>query len=100
MSLPIVNDPVETAVRRLLDSDLPALPVGDAKGRYVTSTCSVFMCSTRRRRILARRRSRRNSRTLAHGSREAITFLFATKNRWRPDHRLPRWRRPAGAGLA
>ena len=29
-----VDEPVETAVRRLLDSDLPALPVADAKGRY------------------------------------------------------------------
>jgi CBS domain-containing protein len=29
-----VDDPVEAAVRRLLDSDLPALPVVDAKGQY------------------------------------------------------------------
>ena len=29
-----VDDPVEAAVRRLLDSDLPALPVVDVQGRY------------------------------------------------------------------
>jgi CBS domain-containing protein len=29
-----VDDPIEAAVRRLLDSDLPALPVVDAKGQY------------------------------------------------------------------
>ena len=29
-----VDDPVETAVRRLLASDLPALPVIDVQGRY------------------------------------------------------------------
>jgi CBS domain-containing protein len=30
-----VDDPVETAVRCLLETDLPALPVVDAEGRYV-----------------------------------------------------------------
>ena len=30
----VVDDPVETAVRSVLDSDLPALPVVDAEGRY------------------------------------------------------------------
>jgi CBS domain-containing protein len=30
----MVDDPIETAVRRLLDSNLPALPVVDAHGRY------------------------------------------------------------------
>jgi CBS domain-containing protein len=30
-----VSDPVETAVRRLLELDLPALPAVDGEGRYV-----------------------------------------------------------------
>jgi CBS domain-containing protein len=30
----VVDDPVETGVRSLLDSDLPALPVVDTEGRY------------------------------------------------------------------